>query len=86
MAQLLLAIKGNTQAAKEITDRVEGKVAQQAEVANSEDPSPSELTPEQIYKRMRAVIGIGQPMEYRVEPPDDNGQVDLVHHKENEHE
>src|SRR5205823_3686733 len=50
MAQLLLAIKGNTQAAKEITDRVEGKVAQQVEVANSEDPSPSVLTPEQIYK------------------------------------
>ena len=69
MAQLLLAIKGNTQAAKEITDRVEGKVAQQAEVANSENPSPSVLTPEQIYKRMRAVIGIGQPMEYRVKPP-----------------
>src|SRR5207253_6863743 len=86
MALLLLAARGNIQAAKEITDRVEGKVAQQAEVTNLDDKPlpilPIEMDDQAIFKRISAVIGVGLPMEYRVEPPDDEAPVDVVARKE----
>src|SRR5439155_22083745 len=68
VGQIRSAVKGNTQAAKEIADRLEGKVAQQVDLGNIEDKALSvELDVQRIYARISAIIGVGLPMEYRVE-------------------
>ena len=75
VGQIRSAAKGNTQAAKEIADRLEGKVAQQVELENTEDKGvPVELDAQRIYAKISSVIGVGLPMEYRVEPDEDEAQ------------
>ena len=70
VGQIRSAAEGNTQAAKEIADRLEGKVAQQVDVANTEDKvlSIEDLDERKLRARISAIIGVGLPMEYRVEP------------------
>ena len=73
VGQIRSAVKGNTQAAKEIADRLEGKVAQQLETAKTEGKplSIEDLDTQKVYRCISAIIGVGLPMEYRVEPDED---------------
>jgi len=82
--QIRSAVKGNTQAAKEIADRLEGKVAQQLETAKTEGkPLPvKDLDAQKVYACISAIIGVGLPMEDRVESEDNGAALELDTHRD----
>ena len=84
VGQIRSAAEGNTQAAKEIADRLEGKVAQQLETAKTEGKplSVEDLDTQKVYRCISAIIGVGLPMEDRVESEDDGAALELDTHRD----
>ena len=62
------AMRGNVQAARELADRAEGRTVQQVDLANTDEGSLSlDIDAQRIYEKISAIIGVGLPMERRVE-------------------